>query len=196
MPISHVRFTSPPRAKLMPPSAEWGEKKGLFHYRELSCSWNNSDWIRALNHFKASSFITGNSAHSWPIWRLTFSIRSFPRETVDCSHYLSTDKCVATPPCLSHLPLFSVAIRRRRRSWKVREDAERSSTEQLPVSEGFAKETSITPNAFRCKEEHRASARPHVFHQALVSLRPPRAMPSSAGMKDPSALCELNRPSR
>ena len=30
----------------------------------------------------------------------------------------------------------------------------------------------------------------------LVSIRPPQAMPSSAGMKDPSALSELNRLSR
>lgn len=50
---------------------------------------------------------------------------------------------------LSHLPPIPFAPlseRRRKRRWKVREDAEWSSTERLPVSEGCMKEMSIKSN--------------------------------------------------
>lgn len=48
-------------------------RRALFHYRESSCSWNNTDCIRGLDHVTLSYFITASFAPSCLILRLTFS---------------------------------------------------------------------------------------------------------------------------
>ena len=106
--------------------------------------------------------------------------RSLPWETVAAP--ITRAQINVLPPYIPllfmfHLPPFpSLPYQREegRRRW---EEAERSLVVRPPMSEDYMKETSIKSNTDRCHKEQWSLARPHIFRQVLVSLRPRETPP-------------------